>query len=309
MSYVVLLACVLAASAALGYAAAALAVRWLAAARASETLTGARALVLRVLPGGCALLLSLGLALPAFLRYEPDQTEARPGATAVVVGLAGILLLQSALRRGLNAWRATVRLAREWHGMAEPLAIPAPVPTFALDHPFPVVAVVGIWQPRLYLARQVIEALTAEEIEAVLAHESGHVSARDNLKRLLLCFLPTVGWQRLARGLEERWEAESEAVADRSAGPAAALELASALVKVARLAPAGARLGLPVAAFHTGDGVATRVQALMAIAEDAAPRRRPHAHLVLLAATLAALAAAAVLPVVHGLSEALIHLP
>jgi len=309
MSYALLLACVLAATAALGYAAGVLAVRLLAARRAPEIVNGARALVWRALPGGCALAFSLGLALPAFLRYEPEQTEAWPGASAMALGLAGIFLLKTAVARGLIAWWATVRLARQWRALAEPLPIPAPVPAFALDHAFPVVAVVGIRRPRVYLARQVIEALTAEEIEAVLAHEAGHLSAHDNLKRLLLRFAPTTGWERLARGLEERWEAETEAKADRSAGSEAALELASALVKVARLAPAGVRLGLPVAAFHTGDGVAGRVQALVEIAEDAAPDRRSRPRLAVAVAALAALAATAVLPLVHGLSEVLIHLP
>jgi Zn-dependent protease with chaperone function len=306
-NYGLLLGCAVAASATLAYVLAVLAVR--VAARGE--VVGRRALRLRVAPGAAALLVSLGLSLPAFLLYEPDQTEAWPGATALALSGAGVALLCASLARGLGAWWRTARLAHGWRGCAEPLSLASPVPAFALDHPFPVVAVVGIARPRLFLARRVVAALAPEELEAVLAHEAAHISARDNLKRLALRFLPTAGWGRLAGALEQRWEAESEAAADRGAGPEAALDLASALVKVARLAPPGARLGLPVAAFHTGaDGVAARVQALVRAPDEAAlpsAEARPRAGLLL--ALLALAAAVAALPLVHRASEVLIHLP
>ncbi|HEX6737700.1 MAG TPA: M48 family metalloprotease, partial [Vicinamibacteria bacterium] len=243
------------------------------------------------------------------VRFEPEQTEARPGIVGMVVTAAGLALVLGALARGLAAWRATVRLVREWRRGSEPFPITAPAPAFVLDHAFPVVAVVGILRPRLFLARSVVAALTPEELRAVLAHEAGHLAARDNLKRLALRFMPTLGWSRLAGRLEERWEAEAEARADGAAGPEAALELASALLKTARLAPPGTRLTLPVAAFHSGHGVAERVQGLLEAPGTEESRRWSPARLWFPLTALAIAAAAAVLPLVHDLSEFLIHLP
>lgn len=308
MNYVLLLATVLGTAAATGYALGTLVVR--ARTRAIGSASGPQALFLRALPGASGLLASLALALPAFLRYEPFDTRAWPGVTALTLGLAGLVLAKSAALRGIAAWRATLRLSREWARRAEPLALPgAPLPAFKLHDPFPVVAVVGIARPRLYVASQVSEALTPAEMDAVLAHEAGHLAARDNLKRLLLRFLPTAGWEAFGRRLEERWEAEAEAEADRRAGSESALELASALLKVARLAPAGARLRAPVAAFHTGDGVADRVMALLETPAGEPRASRTGMRARVLIAASAALAAAVLLPLAHALSEALIHLP
>lgn len=311
MNYALLLACVVGAGAVTGYATAAV----FAARRAEglERLPGRQAFLLRALPGASALLVSLGLALPSFLRHEPLDTRAWPGLTALLLGLAALLLLRDALKRGLPSWWATRRLRHEWGQHSAPLPLEgAPVASFALHHPFPVVAVVGVLRPRLFLATQVLDVLTPGEVRAVLAHEAGHLTAHHNLKRLLLLFLPTWGWRRSAAWLEEQWEAAAEAEADQSAGPHSALDLASALLKVARLTPAGGALGLPVAALHAGEAIATRVQALLD-----SPVAQPGAHdwtwrqalpLFLVALPLFLLAVS-LLPVVHRLSEALIHLP
>lgn len=308
MNYALLLGCAVGAGAMAGYAAAALLVSWRAA-RGGDL---PRPLLLRALPGATALVVGLGLSLPAFLRFEPADTRLWPGFTALVFGLAGLLLLKDSVAGGLAAWWRTLGLTREWRRQAEVLDLPsAPAPAFVLSHPFPVVAVVGILRPRLFLTRQVIGSLTKAELQAVLAHEGAHVSARDNLKRMLLRFLPTWGWRRVADRLERQWEAEAEAAADLRPGPEAALDLASALVKVARLAPPGARLGVSVAAFHTGEGVAARVRDLVEVPATAAKTRsRGRSRgLGLLLGALALLAGVAALPLVHEFSEVIVHLP
>ena len=305
MNYLLLLACVLGAAAAAAYAATVLLV--------SERgrLAQERPLLLRSLPGMAAAVFSLGLALPAFVRHEPADTRAWPGATALALGAAGLLLLAVSVARGLPAWWATVRLVREWGRHSQPVTLAGtPAPARVLQHPFPVVALVGIVKPRLFMASQVVEALSPVELQAVLAHEAGHLEARDNLKRLLLRFLPTLGWRRVAARLEERWEAAAEAAADRRTGPDAALDLASALLKVARLAPPGARLGASVAAFHSGDGVAGRVQALLQSPPPPPPRSTTRTRIgALLLGAGVALAAAGLLPVIHHLNEVVVHLP
>ena len=102
MNYALLLACVVGAGAVTGYATAAV----FAARRAEglERLPGRQAFLLRALPGASALLVSLGLALPSFLRHEPLDTRAWPGLTALLLGLAALLLLRDALKRGLPSW-------------------------------------------------------------------------------------------------------------------------------------------------------------------------------------------------------------
>jgi beta-lactamase regulating signal transducer with metallopeptidase domain len=147
------------------------------------------------------------------------------------------------------------------------------LPTYRIAHRWPVVCVVGTLRPRLFVAETVLESCTADELASVLAHETGHVDARDNLKRLLLRMLPDVlPWIPSGRALEKAWETASEAAADaRAAGarPGAALDLAAALVRVARLAASGAWVELPARALLDGGSVAPRVQRLLE--EDAAP--------------------------------------
>ena len=95
----------------------------------------------------------------------------------------------------------------------------------------------------------------------MLAHEAWHVRAGDNVKRWLMACAPTIGFRPLAGRLEREWEEAMEIEADRGAG--GALELASALVKTARLAPAGADLRVPAAAFHGGGSIARRIDRLV----------------------------------------------
>ncbi|HMY76678.1 MAG TPA: hypothetical protein PLQ88_32965, partial [Blastocatellia bacterium] len=100
-----------------------------------------------------------------------------------------------------------------------------------------------------------------------------HLAARDNLKRALLraCrdALTIVPCGRL---LDREWAAASEAAADEYAarkGGETALDLAAALVKIARLAPAGTRPAMPAGALLIGEdvgGVAHRVKLLARMA-------------------------------------------
>ena len=72
-------------------------------------------------------------------------------------------------------------------------------PAFRIRHSFPVVSVVGILRPRLFIAEQVLEHLSSAELRAVLAHEAAHVSAADNLKRLVVRLCPALPWNAAAR--------------------------------------------------------------------------------------------------------------
>jgi beta-lactamase regulating signal transducer with metallopeptidase domain len=105
----------------------------------------------------------------------------------------------------------------------------------------------------------------------VIAHEVAHLSARDNLKCLLLVACPDpLAWLPLGATLLRRWQTAVEFEADaRATGsdPHKRVALASALIKVARLAVSdhGARnvLSLAIAA----DDVPGRVRQLLAPAQ------------------------------------------
>jgi Zn-dependent protease with chaperone function len=276
----------------------------------------ARALfLLRLLPTLGALVAVFAFVVPAFLLFEPhDADEPVEGPLALLAG-AGALLIASGAARALLAWRATRRLARAWHRRAEPLDLPdAPAPAYVFEHAFPAVTLLGVRRPRLFVARKVLDALEPDELRAVLAHEAGHLAAGDNLRALLaracpdpLALLP-VG-ARLTRAFMRAVEAAAD---DHAAGadPARALDLASALVKLGRLAPVGARLARPLgAAVGAGitdgdsDGLAERIERLLARADgrarSIAARTQPARAAVRPAPTLgpsamAALSAAAV---------------
>lgn len=228
---------------------------------------------LRVLPAALALFGALLLLAPAYITHEPrhaaEAVSLKLGALAAL-SASGILL---ALWRGATAHRITRDLARNWMNRAEAIDLGLPIPTYRLRHRFPVIAVVGIFRPRLFIADYLFEALTRDELAATIDHECGHLASRDNLKRAILRICRDVlTIVPSGRSLDRAWAQASEEAADEYAarkGSAVALDLASALVKIARLAPAGASPLLPAGTMILGENVATiadRVKRLTKIA-------------------------------------------
>lgn len=292
-------------AAAAGYAVCALIATLLS--RAAIRRGSAAALAARLLPIVGAVVVALALVVPGFVMHEAAQADERPGLVAGLLASAGLLLAGSLVRRAFHAWRATRRVLVEWQESAQPVAMPnGPAPAFRIAHPFPVVAVVGVLRPRLFVARSVLHALTPGELSAVLEHEAAHVRARDNVKRWLMACAPSIGWRRTALALERAWQDAAEHDADR--GARGALDLASALVKTARMAPEGVSLRIPAAAFHGGGDVAGRVRELLSGPSQASGRRGSRRALLVGAAALVA-AAPFLWPIAHHVAEALIHLP
>ena len=230
---------------------------------------------LRIFPAATALVGVVALFIPSYILYEPRPADEVVDAKLVVlasVSAAGIVV---ALWRWLTSWRATRRLVADWMSHAEAIRIEGlSVQTFCLRHPFPVMAVVGTFRPQLFVSRQIIDSLDRREFLAAIEHETGHVSARDNLKRVLmrgcrdlLAILPC------GRSLDRAWSKAAEAAADEYAairGRSTALDLASALVKIARMVPEGSKPIMPAGAFLLSDdpgGIAWRVHRLTQIAE------------------------------------------
>ncbi len=229
---------------------------------------------LRVFPPLAALIGVAAFILPSYLIYEPHQTGETVNlklAALPLLSAAGIVL---AVWRGLMTWRATRRLTINWLRQAEPISLNnVAIPAYRLKHHFPIIAIVGALRPRLFIADGVFHSLSSEEIAAAIAHENGHLVARDNLKRSLLRICRDVlTIAPCGRALDRAWTEDSESAADEHAARASsetALDLASALVKIARLVPAGMRPAMPAGVSLIGDdisGIVHRVHRLTQLA-------------------------------------------
>jgi Zn-dependent protease with chaperone function len=271
-------------------------------------------LALALLPAAGGVVAAVGVALPAWLLCEPRAGAEQPGPVVVALAVAGVALTAGRLGSALlDVWR-TSRLVRTLRARGRELA-GLGLEATRFPHALPVAALAGILRPRLLLSEPLLGALSPEELVAVVAHERAHQAARENLKRLLLraspdllAWLPTGA--RLRAAFEEAAEAEADRVACVAAPP---LVLASALLKVAALAPAGGRLELAAATLHPRGAIAARVRALLARHEEGAiPRRAapdPGGLPWPLPAAVAVLAVAwACLPAVHRLLESLVQL-
>lgn len=226
--------------------------------------------------------------------------------------LAGVLLIAAA-HRGLMSWRETRRLARALEEGAEPIDLPGvALPAYRIRHPFPLVTVLGVRRPRLYVAEQVLSCLDDAERGAVFDHELAHVESHDNLRHWLLRACPDLlTFFPGGEALTLAWLAVAEEAADEVAArrtPLAALDLAAALVKVARLVPPDQPAFVPALALHNGDDIARRVGRLLhgpSSASEPRPMRWALAGLALLAAMPLYLPA---LRLAHGLTERLVAL-
>ena len=222
---------------------------------------------MRIGPPVIAIVAILAFMVPSYLMYEPHNTDEYVGwklGTLAAVSAFGVAL---AFLRGIRSWVATRSLLKQWLSSATPININAiHVPTFVLPHTFPIIAVVGAIRPRLFIADQVLEALSEEELAAAVAHEYGHLAAHDNFKRSVmrmsraaLMLIPC------GRSLDRAWMEASESAADEHAAQRSsrvALNLASALVRIAKMIPKGQQQIVPasVSAFLAGHEDAPRVR-------------------------------------------------
>jgi len=149
----------------------------------------------------------------------------------------------------------------------------------------------GIVRPLILLSEAAESALTAGELEAALHHEVAHVRQHDNLKKLLLRLLAFPGMG----GLEAAWVEASEMAADDSAvsTPSEALDLAAALIKLSRLAPACSTADLTAALVHShgaASAMNARIERLIAWSQRRNQRPRQYSPWYGLAAAAATVA-------------------
>lgn len=191
---------------------------------------------LRLFPVVFSSVLTLGLALPAYLSLEPGETGEAPEPYLIAFAAVSCFLFVVIALRFFRLLSATNRVSREWQKNANRIDIPAPVPIFQIEAPPGFFAVVGVFKPRVFVGREALACLTQEELEAAISHELAHVRSLDNMKRALLSASRLPIWFRNLGQLDSVWAEAAELQADEgSLARSSALDLSSAIVKISRL--------------------------------------------------------------------------
>ncbi len=208
---------------------------------------------LRIFPLAFAALLICVFLIPSYFLFEPHDSDENVGfklAVLAIISAAGMLL---AARRIFATFYVTHRTVSEWLLRSEPLSVEnISAPVYKLEHPFPVIAVVGVLRPKMFIASQVFEVLSKNELAAAIAHERGHLDGSDNFKRMVLRVCRDLLIFPIGRKLEVLWTETTEESADEFAagnGSLIALDLASALIKISKIIPPEAAPKMPLAAF------------------------------------------------------------
>jgi hypothetical protein len=211
--------------------------------RLERTAPGPRSegiLLARSAPVLTAAVVALLVFLPAWWVHEPPDTG--EAASPVLLGLAMLsaLPLLQGLYRGARMFVKTRDRLVTWRasGRKAPRA-EAPFEVLEVASEDLGLCVGGYLRPTIYASAAVMRSLEPGELTAALAHETGHAVRRDPLRLLWLGCCPD--FLRLF-GLDGPWRLAftraCEFAADEGASRGdqeVALDLASALLKVARL--------------------------------------------------------------------------
>jgi Zn-dependent protease with chaperone function len=273
----------------------------------------------RLLPLGLACVVTFGLALPAFLKFEPYSSGEGMGLRLTALAALGALALAGMAVRSVNILWATRQAQQGWRKHAEKIDVAGmKAPVYRVENAASLLAVAGIFRPRIFVAREITETLSPDELRAALAHEMAHVSSFDNLKQLLLKITRAPRWLKALYNADSEWTSASEIAADREAlaEGTSVLDLSSALIKVGRMArpmtgrePVASHLVPPTC----GSALENRVTCLSEILEgtSATPARdgkRSRLFLPLLLALAGYVACVnAILPAVHEALEFLVR--
>ena len=271
--------------------------------------------VLRAVPAVSAAIVTLGLVTPGFVALEPVRAFEAVGPLLVALAAAGVVILVLSIGMAARTAVVTRRLERAWFGSAVALDDqPLPgVPAYGVDSGAPIVALVGVFAPRLIAARAVLEACSNNELAVIAAHERSHLRSRDNLKRWCMACTPdALRWTPLHRTIVTAWNDAAEDAADDAATGNSSFErtgLAELLVKVARLSEPASWNAASVSPFATPDGLNRRVRRLLTEAAPATStggRAWPLCLAGLAAIVTAGLSSPTTLVHIHALVESVI---
>lgn len=204
----------------------------------------------------------------AFLRFEPVETTETPGMFLLAAASLTLLMSGLALVRSAQAIRASARCRRLLRLGSRNVVRDDGTRVWLLDTPYPVAAVAGLFRPRLLLSTRILDECTASELEAIVRHERAHVRRGDNLARAAMLYLPNpLAFTSAGTEMQQAWAAAAEEAADDAAAGDAEESrtvLASALVRVAKMADAPAPDWMPALTFYEGTNLENRVRRLLA---------------------------------------------
>jgi len=288
-----------------------------AASRMAPALGARFLLMLRLFPASFAVFLVAGLCAPSYLKLEPKATDEPMGWACLVAAALGLAVWAFSFTRAARALARSLRHIRHCREVSREVRLPGErMAAWVVEGAAPCVMLTGVIRPRVVISRNVMEALSGEQLSAVIRHERAHGTSRDNLKRLLVLMAPDVlplvpvfrtldrAWARIAE-----WSADDRAAAGKTRR---SLSLAAALVRVARLGTAASVPVLATSLMSDGADLSERVDRLLRPARpmDRRVPREPllaaSCGLLLVCAVVAAIAHPTVLYSAHEFLEFLI---
>jgi hypothetical protein len=188
---------------------------------------------IRAFPFVAGVLVTAAFTVPSFLLLEPRAIHEPLGGAPLVLGICAATVGSVGVTRAMVALLRASRNVSGWTMEAEPGTPVAKVPVLRIRPAVPAMTAAGILRPRVLVSGSAESLLSERELQTTLRHEIAHVRRRDNLKKLLLCFVAFPGM----RALETAWLEATEMAADDAAVSNAgeALDLAAALIKLSRL--------------------------------------------------------------------------
>ena len=270
----------------------------------------------RLFPSVASILVVAGVCVPSYLWLEPEAAVEHVGVACLAAALLSAAIWAVSSGRGLRAIVLSAQYMRHCRKLGRETRL-AGEKTRVIEGAGGLFALAGILRPHLVISREVLQNLSAEELEAALRHERAHSSSRDNLKRLLLLLAPDVlpGRQLGLQSLERGWAKYTEwAADDRAVGgdSGRSISLAAALVQVARLGINMEASPLMTSLVADGQDLEARVDRLLGAAPGCENHRQGLPAFIpvglFLGGTLAAASIApAALQAAHRLLEHLIR--
>jgi len=225
---------------------------------------------IRVLPCVLGAGAVLFFCIPSYLWFEPQASSERIGWTCLTLAFLGAAGWLGSLARVGRALAASVRFRRAWQDAGSAILLEESSTAVIVNKDAPLLALVGLFRPRLIISDALLRSLSLEELQVALLHENAHRDSRDNLKRLVLLLAPApIPFFRVFSALEQSWAKLSEWAADDEAvrgDSQRALSLATALLRVARMMGTAPCLSFLHTSLCAGDhDLSARVDRLLAL--------------------------------------------
>jgi Zn-dependent protease with chaperone function len=216
----------------------------------------------RIFPALTAIVVCCAFVVPSFLMMEPRVSVEPVGEVPLTLGLCCLALFIIGAYDATTASLQTSRAVRTWLQDAQQLPSQHAVPVFQIRPAVPSLTLTGLCSPKVLLSGCAAAVLCANELNAALKHEFAHARRKDNLKKLLFRLFIFPGMSQL----EAAWSHAEEMAADDEAVSSAreALDLASALIKLSRLAPVQSSVVLTTALTQETSSVNVRIERLVA---------------------------------------------